>query len=176
MIAGVDPPALNPARLYCEGRITGFRGWRGGSSGTLMVTSLPERGSRNGRGILTPAVHNGPTANPHFATPMAVVLNSTSTGAICLRTSNKSSKPSTKMATTSCWKPANSAPAMFRDDCVTAFGSQWRSHPACWRRRCRRMGGAAEGAPHYAALSSGGAVPSACCVARARLPSKAGSS
>ena len=53
MIAGVDPPALNPARLYCEGRITGFRGWRGGSSGTLMVTSLPERGSRNGRGILT---------------------------------------------------------------------------------------------------------------------------
>ena len=50
-----------------------------------------------------------------------MVLNSTSTGAICFRTSNKSSKPSTKITTTSCWKPANSAPAMFRDDCVTAF-------------------------------------------------------
>jgi hypothetical protein len=52
-----------------------------------------------------------------------VVLNSTSTGAICFRTSNKSSKPSTKIITHLMWKPGNGAPAMFRDDCVTAFAS-----------------------------------------------------
>ena len=40
--------ARNPARLYREGRASGCRGWRGGSSGTLMVTSLPERGSVRG--------------------------------------------------------------------------------------------------------------------------------
>ena len=57
------------------------------------------------------------------------MLNSTSTGAICFSTSNKSSKPSTKIITHLLWKPGNGAPAMFRDDCVTAFASAVRLAP-----------------------------------------------
>ena len=59
-----------------------------------------------------------------------MVLNSTSTGAICFSTSNKASKPSGKITTTSSGKPANGTPAMFRDNCVTAFVSLRPSHPA----------------------------------------------
>jgi hypothetical protein len=39
-----------------------------------MVMSLPERESRNVRVILTSAVRNGPTANPHCATPATLGL------------------------------------------------------------------------------------------------------
>ena len=66
-----------------------------------------------------------------------MVLNSTSTGAICFRTSNKSFF----FFFTLLWEARECAPAMFRDDCVTAFASQGRSHPACWRGKCRNGGG-----------------------------------